>query len=224
NIRNKAVSDKTKELMYSVTKLDTKKQVLNVLEKIKESGEPEATAFTKMEIDIWNQTPNNTNINESSHANINQDGRSLTLLAAIYQSNDFDKRQWHSATTYEQYNIHESYRNKSELAHLTKNSKRSQKRKNKGKEPASRSTLRKKPKNQALNDEKSEDLFSISTSTPTTQEQDNYIEWENKKLELQRKNLEILREEIALREKLNSLKQLSSILVNNIRDNYMPSV
>ncbi|CAG8835621.1 5185_t:CDS:1, partial [Cetraspora pellucida] len=47
-----------------------------------------------------------------------------------------------------------------------------------------------------LNDEKSEDLFSISTFTPTTQEQDNYIEWENKKLELQWKNLEILREEI----------------------------
>ncbi|CAG8810568.1 13979_t:CDS:2, partial [Racocetra persica] len=43
NIRNKAVSDETKELMYSITKLDTKEQVLNVLEKIKESGEQEAT-------------------------------------------------------------------------------------------------------------------------------------------------------------------------------------
>ncbi|CAG8846490.1 6598_t:CDS:1, partial [Racocetra persica] len=82
------------------------------------------------------------------------------------------------------------------------------KRKNKGKEPASRSTSRKKPKTQKLNDEKSEDLFPTSTSTPATQEQNNYIEWENKKLELQRKNLEILKEEIALREKLNSLKQL----------------
>ncbi|CAG8703443.1 20202_t:CDS:2, partial [Gigaspora rosea] len=44
NIRNKAVSDKTKELMYSVTKLDTQEQILNVLEKIRKSGEPEAAA------------------------------------------------------------------------------------------------------------------------------------------------------------------------------------
>jgi hypothetical protein len=42
------------------------------------------------------------------------------------------------------------------------------------------------------------------------QEQDNYIEWENKKLELRQKSLEILKEEIALREKFNSLKQLSN--------------
>ncbi|CAG8649329.1 10773_t:CDS:10 [Gigaspora margarita] len=41
-------------------------------------------AFTKIDADIWNQTPNNTNVSESAHANINQDGRSLSLLAAIY--------------------------------------------------------------------------------------------------------------------------------------------
>ncbi|CAG8851129.1 29056_t:CDS:1, partial [Gigaspora margarita] len=85
------------------------------------------------------------------------------------------------------------------------------KRKNKSKEPASRSTSQKKHKNKAL-DKNTEDLFSIPTSTstiiPTMQEQDNYIEWENKKLELRQKSLEILKEEIALREKLNSLKQL----------------
>ncbi|CAG8839187.1 27937_t:CDS:1, partial [Gigaspora margarita] len=54
-------------------------------------------------------------------------------------------------------------------------------------------------------------LSLSSTSTlamvPTSQEQDNYIEWENKKLELRQKNLEILKEEILLREQLNSLKQ-----------------
>lgn len=43
-----------------------------------------SVAFTKMNIDIWNQTPNNTNANESAHANINRDGHSLSLLAAIY--------------------------------------------------------------------------------------------------------------------------------------------
>ncbi|CAG8856539.1 25659_t:CDS:2, partial [Gigaspora margarita] len=62
---------------------------------------------------------------ESAHANINQDGRSLSLLAAIYRGDDFDQRQCHSARTYEKYNIHESYKDKSELAQLTNNSKRS---------------------------------------------------------------------------------------------------
>ncbi|CAG8754723.1 10615_t:CDS:2, partial [Dentiscutata erythropus] len=114
---------------------------------------------------------------------------------------DFDKRQWSLATTYKQYNMRESYRNKFELGRLTKNSNISQ--------SATRSTLRKKPKNQTLNNEINED-FSIPTSAPTTQEQTNYIEWENKKLELQWENLAILKEEIALWEKLNGLKQLSN--------------
>ncbi|CAG8850406.1 26979_t:CDS:1, partial [Racocetra persica] len=38
--------------------------------------------------------------------------------------NDFDQYQWNSAKTYEKYNVHESYRDKSELGHLTNNSKR----------------------------------------------------------------------------------------------------
>ncbi|CAG8768334.1 2339_t:CDS:2, partial [Dentiscutata erythropus] len=99
--------------------------------------------------------------------------------------NNFDQRQWDSTKTYEKYNVHESYRDKS--------------------------TPQKKRKNQALN-EKNEDSSSFSTSTltmvPTAQEQDNFIEWENKKLELQQKSLEVLREEILLCEKLNSLKEL----------------
>ncbi|CAG8564208.1 11696_t:CDS:10 [Dentiscutata heterogama] len=250
NIRNKAISDETKKLMYSVTKLNTQEEILNVLEKIKKSDEPGtaewvndkykpwilaglSSAFTKMKADIWNQTPNNTNASESAHANINHDGRSLSLLAAIYRhrpltlmcaikllfnldgdkklsttpGNDFNQYQWNSAKTYEKYNVHESYRDKSELGRLTNNSKRTPK----NKEPISRSISQKKRKNQALNGGKSEDLSLSSTSTltmvPTTQEQDNYIEWENKKLELRQKNLEILKEEISLREKLNNLKQ-----------------
>ncbi|CAG8690331.1 10095_t:CDS:2, partial [Cetraspora pellucida] len=155
NIRNKAISDETKKLIYSVTKLNTQEEILNILEKIKKSDEPGTAAFTKMKADIWNQMPNNTNASESAHANINHDA--------------------------------------------------------KNKEPTSRSTSQKKRKNQALNGEKSEDLSLSSTSTltmvPTTQKQDNYIEWENKKLELRQKNLEILKEEISLREKLNNLKQ-----------------
>ncbi len=32
---------------------------------------------------IWNQTPNNTNVGESAHANVNRDRRNLSLLAGI---------------------------------------------------------------------------------------------------------------------------------------------
>ncbi|RIB10418.1 hypothetical protein C2G38_2206187, partial [Gigaspora rosea] len=194
NIRNKAISNETKELIYLIIKLNIQEEILHVLEKIKNYNKSGATewvcdkckpwilaglslAFIKIDTDIWNQTPNNTNVSESAHANINQDGRSLSLLAAIYRGDDFDQWQWHSAKTYE------------------------------------KSISQKKRKNKAL-DKNTEDLFSIPTSTstiiPTMQEQDNYIEWENKKLELRQKSLEILKEEIALREKFNSLKQLSN--------------
>jgi len=32
---------------------------------------------------IWNQIPNNTNVGESAHANVNRDGCNLSLLAGI---------------------------------------------------------------------------------------------------------------------------------------------
>ncbi|CAG8600227.1 33029_t:CDS:2, partial [Racocetra persica] len=124
-----------------------------------------SSAFTKIDINIWNQTPTNTNANESAHANINQDGCSLSHLAAIYQ--------FHAAKTYEKYNVKDSYQNKSELARLTLNAKK----------------------------------LVMQPSKFTTQEQQNYIEWEDKKLEIQQKNLELLKEEIMLCEKLNSLKK-----------------
>jgi hypothetical protein len=40
-------------------------------------------AFSKMDIDLWNSTHNNTNLNEAAHHNINIDGKSLSLLSAI---------------------------------------------------------------------------------------------------------------------------------------------
>ncbi|CAG8849223.1 2542_t:CDS:1, partial [Racocetra persica] len=44
-----------------------------------------SSAFTQMDADILNQMPNNTNVNKLAHANINHDGQSLSLLAAIYR-------------------------------------------------------------------------------------------------------------------------------------------
>ena len=40
-------------------------------------------AYTKMAPEIWNVNRNNTNVNESAHHNINIDGISLSLLAAV---------------------------------------------------------------------------------------------------------------------------------------------
>ncbi|RIB00477.1 hypothetical protein C2G38_2234197 [Gigaspora rosea] len=135
NIRNKAISNETKELMYLIIKLNTQ-EILHVLEKIKNSNESGAAG------------------------------------------DDFDQWQWHSAKTYKNYNIHETYKDKSELGRLTNNSKRSH------------LHYKKKRKNKAL-DKNTEDLFSILTSTstiiPTMQEQDNYSEWKNKKLEYGKK-------------------------------------
>ncbi|CAG8594517.1 15677_t:CDS:2, partial [Dentiscutata heterogama] len=97
-----AISYQMKELIYSITKLNTQEEILNILEKIKESDELGAaewvnnkykpwilaglsSTFTQIDADIWNQTPNNTNVSKLAHANINHDGQSLSLLAAIYQ-------------------------------------------------------------------------------------------------------------------------------------------
>jgi len=42
-----------------------------------------SSAYTKMAPEIWNINRNNTNVSESAHHNINIDGTSLSLLAAI---------------------------------------------------------------------------------------------------------------------------------------------
>jgi len=39
--------------------------------------------FSKMDPIIWDKTPNNTNAGEGAHANVNQDGRNLSLLSGI---------------------------------------------------------------------------------------------------------------------------------------------
>ncbi len=39
--------------------------------------------ISKMNIDIWNRSGNDTNNAESSHANANRDGKNLKLLSAI---------------------------------------------------------------------------------------------------------------------------------------------
>ncbi|CAG8814405.1 18277_t:CDS:1, partial [Racocetra fulgida] len=42
----------------------------------------------------------------------------------------------------------------------------------------------------------------LSIAIPTVQEQQDYVEWKDKKLKIQQKNLELLKEKIKLCEKL----------------------
>ncbi|CAG8590589.1 11838_t:CDS:2, partial [Cetraspora pellucida] len=67
--------------------IKTSQNIINNLRKIIESKHNLSftaykllSTFIKMEIDMWNQISNNTNISKSLYANINQDDQSLTLL------------------------------------------------------------------------------------------------------------------------------------------------
>ncbi|PKK64475.1 hypothetical protein RhiirC2_787435 [Rhizophagus irregularis] len=109
NDKNKYFSSEIRSTMYLIPTLNTQEEVLTVFNKIQLCDEPGWTwakdklvlwvlsdissAFTKMDHTIWNQFPNNTNVGESVHANVNHDGRNLSLLAGIYRGRDFDKRQ-----------------------------------------------------------------------------------------------------------------------------------
>ncbi|CAB4402933.1 unnamed protein product [Rhizophagus irregularis] len=63
--------------------------------------------FTKMDHTIWFQTPNNANVGESTHANINCDGRDISLLSGIDSGRVY--------IFIKKYNGSGSYRNKSDL-------------------------------------------------------------------------------------------------------------
>ena len=98
-----------------------------------------SNAFSKMNHIIRSQTLNNTNARESVYTNVNYDRCNLSLLVRIVRElffiyyikykflliyfyffvlkeRDFNKRQWESTDVYEQYNVPDTYQNKSELA------------------------------------------------------------------------------------------------------------
>ncbi|CAB4373668.1 unnamed protein product [Rhizophagus irregularis] len=60
-----------------------------------------------MDHTIWFQTPNNANVGESAHANINCDGRDISLLSGIDSGRVY--------IFIKKYNGSDSYRNKSDL-------------------------------------------------------------------------------------------------------------
>ncbi|PKK55592.1 hypothetical protein RhiirC2_753917 [Rhizophagus irregularis] len=206
--------------MYLVPTLDTQEEVLIVLDKIQSSGELGAEAwvkdkrvswvlsgisiaFTKMDHIIWNQTPNNTNVGESAHANVNHDGRNLSLLAGIVRGCNFDKRQWESGNVYEKYNIPDSYRDKSELARSIQAEKRAAK-KRKCKQTSSLSTVKKQKSN---SHNKENDTIEIieSNGDPCFDQQRKVNTLAQETLAIRKQANDELEREIALLEKRNKL-------------------
>ncbi|GBC33794.1 hypothetical protein GLOIN_2v1672652 [Rhizophagus irregularis DAOM 181602=DAOM 197198] len=218
--KNKQISSEIRSAMYLVPTLDTQEEVLIVLDKIQSSGELGAEAwvkdkrvswvlsgisiaFTKMDHIIWNQTPNNTNVGESAHANVNHDGRNLSLLAGIVRGCNFDKRQWESGNVYEKYNIPDSYRDKSELARSIQAEKRAAK-KRKCKQTSSLSTVKKQKSN---SHNKENDTIEIieSNGDPCFDQQRKVNTLAQETLAIRKQANDELEREIALLEKRNKL-------------------
>ncbi|GBC01890.1 hypothetical protein RclHR1_04370011 [Rhizophagus clarus] len=99
---------------------------------------------------------------ERVHANVNHDGRNFSLLAGIFRGRDFDKRQWENVCVFEQYNVPDSYRNKSELARSIQADKRAEKRR-KDKQPLKSkvSSASKKQKCNSQNKENENEVIVI---------------------------------------------------------------
>ncbi|CAB4480127.1 unnamed protein product [Rhizophagus irregularis] len=94
NIRQKSeIPTEIKKMMYAIPHLETKAEVLNVLEQIKLTQNKQAIdwvndkskewvlagiskAFTLMPIKTWNFTRFDTNVSKSAHANVNRDSTS----------------------------------------------------------------------------------------------------------------------------------------------------
>ncbi|CAG8666164.1 6019_t:CDS:2, partial [Paraglomus brasilianum] len=213
NIRNKKIPEEVKKMMYAIPNQETEAQVQLLLYQIESSEIPEAInwvrdkrdpwmlasislVYSKMSREVWNLPPHNTNASESAHANINLDGKSLSLLSAILKGRDFDYHQWQTIETLEQYNIGDSINN-SLVYRQTAAARRSQKRKVIRNTPTRR-TRRMTTQHQSVGSEEPT-LNSVNVSV-------------NIDVEAEERRNELLRERVQMtRELLNMEKELSQI-------------
>ncbi|CAG8656909.1 1047_t:CDS:2, partial [Scutellospora calospora] len=77
NIKNNYYSSKNKELMYELLEANTFKRVDEIFDELKASDK------LNINSNYTNKAPDNTNIAEASHTNINCDGKALSLENAI---------------------------------------------------------------------------------------------------------------------------------------------
>ncbi|GES87838.1 hypothetical protein GLOIN_2v1763409 [Rhizophagus clarus] len=198
--KNKQLSNEIRNSMYLIPTLDTKDDVLAVIDKIQNCGESEAaawakdkltpwvlsgisSAFTKMDRTIWNKTPNNTNVGESAHENVNRDGRNLSILAGVIRGH--------------------SYRDKSELARqIQQDEKRAEKRR----KCKQSSGIIKKQKSNSRNKENVIKITDDENPRLVGLEQQKKINsLEQEMLNIQKQKNDELEREITLIEKRNRL-------------------
>ncbi|CAG8578077.1 18729_t:CDS:10, partial [Racocetra persica] len=69
--------------------------------------------FSFIDTEIWNIAPDNTNVAELCHANINRDGKSLSLLNAIIKAKFYDEKHFTTCNIQKNYGISNTEKNKS---------------------------------------------------------------------------------------------------------------
>ncbi|PKK62921.1 hypothetical protein RhiirC2_717347 [Rhizophagus irregularis] len=130
-----------------------------------------------------------------------------TFVCSVCRGRDFDKRQWENVRVYEQYNVPDSYRNKSELARSIQADKRAEKRR-KDKQPLKSSnkvsSASKKQRCNSRNKENENEIILI--------DDDNLLDQQVKinklvleKLLLQKQTNDELEKEIMLLERRNRI-------------------
>ncbi|KAF0381414.1 hypothetical protein F8M41_012107 [Gigaspora margarita] len=125
NIKNSHYSSKNKELMYELLEANTFKCVDEIFDKLKASNELNINdwisfyntswvkaslnlLFSHMDTEIWNKVPENTNVAEASHANINRDGKALSLENAILKAKHYDEHYFAICNIQDKYGISKS--------------------------------------------------------------------------------------------------------------------
>ncbi|CAB5333392.1 unnamed protein product [Rhizophagus irregularis] len=191
--------------MYAIPHLETKAEVLNVLEQIKLTQNKQAIdwvndkskkwvlagisrAFTLMPIKTWNFIRFDTNISESAYENVNRDGISLSLLGAIY------------SYIIQTYNVPKTYKNKSSLKRMENSEKRLQKRKSNTTKKTNRMT--KKQKTTILNIDNSYDSRNAleESNLPNGQQQKIILEFEKERNKILKERLSLKKELLELGE------------------------
>ncbi|CAG8824513.1 21769_t:CDS:2, partial [Gigaspora rosea] len=74
------------------------------------------SAFSCIDINTWYMTPNNTNVAKSCHANINRNGKALSLYNAILKAKQYEKQHFITCNIQNNYGISNSGKNQSIIA------------------------------------------------------------------------------------------------------------
>ncbi|CAG8579137.1 7905_t:CDS:10, partial [Cetraspora pellucida] len=101
---------KSYQLMYELLEASTYERIDKIFKELKASNELNINAslnplFSFMDTEIWLKAPDNTNVAEASHANINRDGKALSLENAILKAKHYDECYFNICNIQDKYRI-----------------------------------------------------------------------------------------------------------------------